>query len=581
MIEFRDFSFWYPDCETPVLRGINLQIDEGETVLIMGPSGSGKSTLLLAMNGVVPQLTGGTVKGRVLVNEQDTRTTSIAALASEVGLILQDPESQLTNLYVFDEIAFGPENLNLSEKEIYRRVENALRKTGLMQIRQRSVFALSGGQKQRVAIAAVLAMAPRILLLDNPTSNLDPVGAAETYQTIRDLRSSDDTFTIIIAEHRPDHIIDMADRLIVMDRGEIILDGPPRKLFHEEGLALRDKLGIFVPQITDLFLALMARGIDFPFVPLTLSEAMDQIASIKFSSKTSTRVDDTVLGTSKLVDQPAVKAEKVSYHYPNAVKAVDDVSLCIQRGEFICLVGQNGSGKTTLAKVMVGLLRPQSGEITLLGRSLEQIPMAELVGSVGYVFQYPEHQFITQNVYDEVAYSLRARGVDENEVAKRVGEMLSLFALQDLVHVSPFLLSKGQKRRLSVATMLISRPDLLILDEPMTGQDYRNIHNLLAILNDLRDQGTAIIDITHDMEHVASFADRVIGLHEGRVIFDGAPAVLFNAQEILQALSLEPPPAAVIARNLRSSGVDMPIDATTASRLIEALHFAGNPEEET
>ena len=220
MIEFRDFSFWYPETTVPALDGIKLSIQDGKKVLILGPSGCGKSTLLLAMNGVVPQLTGGEVKGSVFINQQDARTTPVAQLASSVGLILQDPESQLTNLYVFDEVAFGPENLNLAEDEIIRRVNSSLDKAGMNAFRDSSVFALSGGQKQRVAIASAMAMLPNIMLLDNPTSNLDPVGSRETYRTIRELAGSKEIFTIILADHRPDEVIDMVDRLLIMDKGE-------------------------------------------------------------------------------------------------------------------------------------------------------------------------------------------------------------------------------------------------------------------------------------------------------------------------------------------------------------------------
>ena len=263
MIEIKNFTFYYPGTNTPALADITLTVTGGETVLIVGPSGCGKSTLLLAMNGVVPSLTRGKVKGRVRVDGKDTRETPVSELAADVGLILQDPESQLTNLYVYDEVAFGPENLGLPDKEIINRSDKALRKSGLFDLKDRSVFALSGGQKQRVAIAASLAMEPNIILLDNPTSNLDPVGAAETYQAICELRQEDSEKIIILADHRPDHVMTIVDRVLVMDGGRIIADGSPKEVYLSRGDVLKDDLGIFLPQVVDLFLQMKKKGYEF------------------------------------------------------------------------------------------------------------------------------------------------------------------------------------------------------------------------------------------------------------------------------------------------------------------------------
>lgn len=572
MIEIKDFTFWYPGVDTPALDDISLTIDDGETVFILGPSGCGKSTLLLAMNGVVPLLTGGKVKGRVFVDGKDTRTTPVASLADTVGLILQDPESQLTNLYVFDEVAFGPENLVLPEEEIITRANTALARSGISELKDRSVFALSGGQKQRVAIAASLAMLPRIMLLDNPTSNLDPVGAVETYQTIRELRLDDPEMTIILADHRPDHIVNLANRIIVMDQGRILYDGTPQQVFEEEGDQLKHNLGIFLPQVVELSLGLKEKGFYINPIPLSLTEALDVIPKLNIDS-----VDGDIIASEKESytqeeDQPQIlDLRNVEYSYPNGVRAVNGITLNVSKGEFLCLVGQNGSGKTTLAKLMVGLLKASEGEIIFLEQKIDEIPLQDLVGKVGYVFQYPEHQFVERNVYDEIAYSLRAMKVPESEVKEHVIEMMDMFSLSHVQTISPLTLSKGQKRRLSVATMLVTRPKVLILDEPMTGQDHKNITNLLSILNDLRAQGTTIIDITHDMEHVASYADRVVGMSDGRVIFDGSPVDLFVNDEVLELLSLEAPASVKIVRKMRESQIMIPLSANTVDRFLDHI----------
>lgn len=577
MIEFKHFSFWYPEIANPVLDDINLSIADGEKVLILGPSGCGKSTFLLAMNGVVPQLTGGNVKGHVLINQQDTRDTPVAQLASTVGLILQDPESQLTNLYVFDEVAFGPENLNLEKTEIIRRVDLSLDKAGMNAFRDCSVFALSGGQKQRVAIASAMAMLPNILLLDNPTSNLDPVGSSETYRTIHELANYREVSTIIMADHRPDEVIDLVDRLLVMDKGKIILDGSPREVFEKHGQYLRDELGIFLPQVADIGLRLRSSAWPLSRLPLTIQEAEDQLSEVNLQPKPAAL---SLSDAPQKTDHPAdmIQIDHVKFAYPNGPLVVKGVSFDIHEGEFLCLVGKNGSGKTTLAKMVVGLLKPVEGSIYLGGKNIRELPLRNLIGSLGYVFQYPEHQFVTQNVFDEVAYSLRALKVNEDEVQKRVEEILKMFSLEELKTTPPLSLSKGQKRRLSVATMLVTRPKLLILDEPMTGQDQKHIVNLLAILNRLREEGTTIVEITHDMEHVASYADRVVGMSMGEMIFDGAPAELFSNQKLLDQLNLEAPPAVVLADFLRSQGLSIPNQVTTADHFVDFLNGAFEPQ---
>ncbi len=567
MIEIKDYSFCYPGTDELALDGISLSISAGETVLIIGPSGCGKSTLLLAMNGVVPNLTGGKIKGRVFVDGEDTRVTPVATLASSVGLILQDPESQLTNLFVYDEVAFGPENLCLPEEAIRGRADRALEKSGLTDLKERSVFALSGGQKQRVAIAAALAMEPRTILLDNPTSNLDPVGAVETYRTICELRENDPEKTIILADHRPDHILPIVDRVVVMEKGRVISDGTPQEIYSREGEYLREEMGVFLPQVVDLSLQLRQAGHNLPTIPLLREEAVEVLEGFFSADIIEAKEPEPAIEKAPSSER-VLELREVIFAYPNAVTAVDGVTLNVERGEFLCLVGQNGSGKSTLAKLMVGLLKATGGRIQFFGEDIQDIPLHNLFGRVGYVFQYPEHQFVANRVWDEVAFSLRALGVEEEEVHQRTEEMLEKFSLQEVKETSPRFLSKGQKRRLSVATMLITRPEVLILDEPMTGQDQKNIINLLEILNALRESGTTIIDITHDMEHVASYADRVVGMAQGKVVFDGPPVKMFLDPGTLEQLSLEPPAVVWLAEQLRERGMPIPREVDTIAELV-------------
>lgn len=571
MINIKEFSFWYPGISQPALEDVTLSIGKGEFNLLVGPSGCGKSTLLLAMNGVVPQLTGGKVKGRIQINQMDTRETPVSKLSGSVGLILQDPESQLTNLFVYDEIAFGPENLNLAEEQIVERVDEALDLTGINHLKSRSVFALSGGQKQRVAIAAALAMKPSILLLDNPTSNLDPVGEDETYQTIREMRLNNPELTIVLAEHRPDSIVDLADRLIVIDKGRVIESGEPRRVYSSLGMQLKDDYGVFLPQTTEFAIELKRRNYKIKETPLSVEEVVSAVLDLDINWIENKPEQLEQGNPESQIKTDVVNISDVHFSYQTGVKAVNGASLSISEGEFVCFVGENGSGKTTLAKLMVGLLKPSNGTIELFEKDLQSIPLQELLGSVGYVFQYPDHQFITNNVYDEIAFSLRAMKLSEEEIYIRVENALKLFALDNLRKSSPNMLSKGQKRRLSVATMLVTRPKLLILDEPMTGQDQYNIVNLLSILNDLRKHGTSIIDITHDMEHVASFADRVIGLCEGKIIFDGAPSTLFDQKSVLDKLHIKAPPIAEVIDSLKMKGLPISKETITLDQVLSQI----------
>jgi energy-coupling factor transport system ATP-binding protein len=401
------------------------------------------------------------------------------------------------------------------------RMREALAFVGLGEMAQRDVFSLSGGEKQRVAIASILALRPSVIVLDEPTANLDPAGGYEVTRVVGDLRSRLGA-TLLVVEHDISNLAVLADRLIVMDRGRIRFDGRPRDVLREHGREIRDELGLWIPQTAEYALELDHDGRSIRPFPLVPEEVPPRISASRPPS----------MGAATAPTGPRdtlVRAEHVAYSYGQDRMALLDVSFTIAAGEVVALLGQNGSGKSTTASLLVGLRSPSGGKLEVAGRDAQGAGVGVLARSVSYVFQYPEHQFVAESVFDDVAYGLRRRGVPEPEIRERVQEILRRFGLDALALRHPFTLSMGQKRRLSIADMLVSQPQLLILDEPTSGQDRRNTLALIDLLNSLRAQlGLAIMIITHDMRLVASWCERALVLAHGESTFEGTPAELFT-----------------------------------------------------
>jgi energy-coupling factor transport system ATP-binding protein len=464
-------------------------------------------------------------------------------MAGKIGLVLQDPESQLTNLDVEGEVVFGPENLCLTRAEIGERLEAALSATGIRELRHRFVYTLSGGQKQRVALAAGLAMRPRALLLDSPTSNLDPTGSEETLRAILGLWQAGATELIVMAAHKIDEVLPFATRLVVLDEGRVAFDGPPREVLGNHLAVLRDELGVFVPQVCELSVGAGRTGTD---VAISVDEAAEVLRTWEPRRWMPPTVP-VVPGQR----EPVVEVRDLHFAYDVGLPVLSGVSLTIARGEFLALLGPNGAGKTTLAKTIAGLYRPSRGSIRIGGVDVVDPTIHVRTGRVGYVFQYPDHQFVALTVVDELAYGLRARNMPEAEIGARVEPMLEMFELTNRRDVTPYSLSMGEKRRLSVATMLVLEPDVLILDEPTTGQDR---HNTVALMRLLRsaasERGTTIVQITHDMEQAAEYADRLVVIDDGRVAFDGSVYELFADADLLGRCHLVPTQTSLVCRQV-------------------------------
>jgi len=568
LISVSALTYYYPDQEQAALLDINLDVYAGEFILLIGPSGCGKSTLALALNGIVPTVLGGRIKGRVYVDGVDTRASTVSEMASKVGIVFQDPESQLCNLYVDEEVGFGPSNLLLEPAEVERRVDHALINVGQEDLRRRLIYELSGGQKQRVAIASVLAMEPDVLVLDEPTANLDPMAATRMFDLVERINRNMGT-TVILIEHNVDRVMRYADRLVVMEDGRIVGDETPRSFMRDKGRFVLDVLGLRIPQACEVGLRMEEKGLRFEPFPLDGDEAAQALGSR--SEQIRVREAEISLPRPPRHQEPVIEVRDLSFAYPNGTEALKDVSLRIDRGDIVAILGENGSGKTTLSSVLVGLNRPMSGGGTVCGLDLARASVRQLSSKIGYVFQYPEHQFVEDTVEDEVAFGLRAQRQPADQIAPRVTDALRLMGLEGVAEKHPLALSMGEKRRLSVATMLILDTDVLILDEPTTGQDRDRLDSVMRVMMDANGDGTTVVLITHDMDLVARYCDKVIVMDEGEVVFQGPTIDLCRDPSIIRLGSLVLPEVYELAQSMRrSTGIPMG-DFLTVEAFVEAM----------
>ncbi len=572
MIEMHDVRFTYAGTNRPVLDGIHVMINKNETVLLLGASGAGKSSLVLCLNGLIPNSVHGSFSGTVQVGGKDTSKTPIAELACEIGIVFQDPEAQLVNIKVEDELAFGMENLCLDSDEMERRMEDALEQTGLSEFRQWKIDKLSGGQKQRLALACALCMQPRILVLDEPTANLDPEGTKELFAILRNLRECG-KYTIIIIEHKLDELMDTVDRVLVLGKiGKIIADGHPRHVFYQHYDELIRE-GVWLPYSIKFTHELMKQGIAVTETPLTVKETIDMLEHSRLTCDMEELFFQAAMGNVSIKN---VKASfDTAYSHTRGKLSFTDsaeefaieirpaeftrkqtcilrpMRLTVPRGDFLAIVGKNGAGKSTLARFMMKLHQTNKGVIHLHGRDLTKWSVHEMAREVGYVFQNPEHQFVTNRVFDELAFGLREMQLSQNEISARVEQMLERFGLEQYVNANPFQLSHGEKRRLSTASMLIAGQRLLILDEPTFGQDEYNAHQLMQMMKELQETGHTIIIVSHDMGLIAEYADHAAVLKAGRLCFHGTVQALFDRMDLLEEADLNEPPSVEIARHFR------------------------------
>lgn len=522
----------YPESAHPAPNGVDLQVRPGEVVLLLGPSGSGKSSLSLSLNGLIPHVIAADVEGSVTVAGQPTMEATVAELSTTVAMVFQDPDAQIVTEAVFDEVCFGPENQLVDREGVVKRAEWALRRVGLWERRRDSPDVLSGGGRQRLAIACALAMNSPVIVLDEPTANLDPDALVDIYDTLTEIRRLDGR-SIVLIEHNLDAAIPIVDRVLVLDAaGRLALSGGVGEVLRDRAEEVA-ALGVWLPVVTMAALRLRAAGVDISPLPLTPAELTAQL---------NKHPAPAVAPAPEPPPAPAVLEAVDLSLSRHKTEILHDISLTIGSGEFWAIVGGNGAGKTTLLQTLAGINKAPKGQVHLYDfadrkagqtapASLDpgRIGARDLSTHIGFVFQNPEHEFVCNTVYEELAHGLVLRGMDQSAIDRRVTEMLDRLGLNALADRNPFLLSGGQKRRLSVGAAFITDPPILALDEPTYGQDRDNALSLLGLLKQLHSGGTTVVVVSHDLQLVVDHATHLAVLAEGKLVASGEIASLLNS----------------------------------------------------
>ncbi|WP_035186107.1 ABC transporter ATP-binding protein [Alteribacter aurantiacus] len=530
LVDVENYSFDYESNPfDPLFNELTFSIRKNETVLLMGPSGAGKSTLALCLNGLYPEAVEGYAKGSIRFEGRPIEDFKPGELNQRVGVVFQDPESQFCMITVENELAFTMENLQVPREQMDRKMDHVLESVGMTAFRQRNIHELSGGQKQKVALASVLLLNPSLLILDEPTANLDPASRYEFIQLIYKLKQ-EWNMSVLIIEHQLDDWVEQTDRVLAMNRhGQLIADCPPHEAFYDRYKEMVGE-GIHLPKVVKT-----AQASSTYAKPLTEAELLNVLGESALEEKVKSS------GIQEENQEVILELKGVSFFRKKHIPILNGVDLSLRKGEFVGIVGENGAGKSTLLQIMAGILTTKEGKRRFINKEYEKWDERELRRELGFVFQNPEHQFITDTVYEEISFGMTLNGKKEEDVNDRTEYLMDKFHLEKKRWANPFSLSGGQKRRLSVATMLDETPRLLLFDEPTFGQDARTTHELMNMITDLRNQGTAIVFVTHDMDLVNNYCDRVYVLNEGEVAYEGVPSELWSEKSLLEKAKLRLP----------------------------------------
>ncbi len=541
MIEFTHFSFTYRSQSEPTLRQIDLSIQEGERVLIVGPSGSGKSTLAQCINGLIPFSYPGTWEGNVRVNGTDARELSLFDRSKHIGTVLQDPDAQFVGLSVGEDIAFALENKRVARPKMSHIVECVAKLTDVDHLIDSRLNELSGGQRQRVALAGVLVEEADVLLFDEPLANLDPVAGSEA-MALLDRLQRETGRTLIVVEHRIEDVLSIPfDRIIVMVDGAIIADDHPDAILSNDSLMnafLREPLYVSAARWADIAVQPKDR-------PSDLETFVTRFEREPILSKLE---EETV--TIHQPTSPLLELEHVQFHYRQDQPVLERIDATFEKGTLTTLVGQNGAGKSTLAKLLSGYKRVSSGTIRLNGEEITNQSIADRAKKVGFVLQNPNHMISKQTVHEEVRYGMQALGLSDEEESERLEQTLRRCGLYPFRNWPIQALSFGQKKRVTIASMLVRQPDVLILDEPTAGQDYRHYSEIMDFLETLKQDGMTLLIITHDMHLVLEYSDQVCLLHGGRIRYAGDPLSLLLQENLLHHAHLKQTSLFTVARHL-------------------------------
>ena len=556
IIELRDVSFSYGEGARAALDHVSLSISEGDFVGVIGPSGAGKSTLAAVMSGAIPHHFAGQLFGATLVDGQDTCEVTLTDISRVVGSVLQDIDTQMVASVVEDEMLFGLENFGVPHDQIEERISQTLSTVGIEDLRDREIATLSGGQKQKVAIAAILALAPRVLVLDEPTAALDPASSTLVFETLRKVNELAG-ITVVVIEQKVALLCKYCGRVLVMSNGRLAFDGEPHEVFahaHE----LRE-MGVDSPRVARMANSLVKHGViaagGRPC--LNVPEAKELVAGLveqggkKGKASTAAPAGSRHLPASRprAVDaKPVVELDHVNFGYPNGGATVDDLQMRVFPGELVGIVGQNGAGKTTLTKLLNGLLRPASGTVRIAGLDTRDVPTSTIATHCATLFQNPDRQICKDTVLEEVAFGLTLHGVAEDEARARAAAVAERFGLP--LDESPFSLSRGQRQMVALASVVVLDPDVVLLDEPTSGLDYRECMTVMETVREMAERGCAVIMVCHDMEVVSDFAERLVVMANGRILARGVAEEVFANEELMRSAYVEPPQVVALAAEL-------------------------------
>ena len=525
MIELKDFSFQYKAQSEPTLKNLNLTIYKGEKVLIVGPSGSGKSTIGQCLNGIIPNIYKGTSSGQFLIQGKEAFDLSIYEKSHLVSTVLQDTDGQFIGLSVAEDLAFALENDMVDLRTMKERVQSWAERLDLMKLLDHRPQDLSGGQKQRVSLAGVLIDESPILLFDEPLANLDPKSGQDIIDLIDQIHEEQGTTTIIIEHRLEDVLYRPVDRVILINQGQVLYNGQPDELLRTTLLA---ENGIREP----LYLTTLRQlGQDIDQL-----EHLDRLEDIELTGVNRSIPEATFTKTGET--EELLKLEQISFAYQENHPILKDISLTIPKGQRLAIVGKNGAGKSTLAKAICGFITTE-GQYTSRGEDIKQESVKERAERVGYVLQNPNQMISTNMIFDEVALGLRLRGVSEEDIKERVYQVLKTCGLYEFRKWPISALSYGQKKRVTIASILVLGPEILVLDEPTAGQDQRNYTEIMEFLDSLQEKGHTIVMITHDMQLMLDYSDRALVVSDGQILADLSPAELFTHPDILQEANLK------------------------------------------
>lgn len=610
LLELKDVSFKYVNRNkddsldsseaqdsTFALKDVSLSVESGEFVGIIGPSGSGKTTLASLFSGAIPHHYSGELLGSVKIAGQDTNNLALTNIACLVGSVIQDIDAQMVAANVEDEILFGLENFGVAHSEIPSRIDEALQIVGISDLRNRDLDTLSGGQKQKVAIAAILALKPKVMVLDEPTCALDPVSSKMIFSILKDLNKNFG-ITVVVIEQKVALLSEYCKRLVVLSNGILSLDLPlPQAL---KNMDLLYSIGINYPRTTHLVNDLQCENIcSKSDLPVSVEDTVNTIVNTINSEKSLTshvdshsEFDNRECDSNKSVlacgfshesqvstqsyaqnksknDSPCLSLKNVSFLYQSGVSALKNVSFEAYAGELVTLVGRNGAGKTTITKIINGLLKPTEGNVTIDGVDTKSLRISQIAKYVSTLFQNPDRQLCKETVLEEVTLSCILIGQNEDEAKAHAMEIIDELELDP--EASPFMLSRGQRQMVALAATVVTNPKILLLDEPTCGLDYKECMRIMQVVERLRKNGCCVIMVCHDMEVVLDYATRLITINDGKLIIDGSAYDVFEKPEVCSAAALYPPLLCSVSQGLVAHGFNKCNGLYVREELVEAL----------